>query len=85
MSPGVVCYSSASKRGLLGLAKEESSPSATKQHAVELAAAARDTLGSDWGIGETGVAGPTKNSRGIQPGVTAVWSPAPAPVRQGTL
>ena len=30
------------------------------------------TLGSDWGIGETGVAGPTKNSRGIQPGVTAV-------------
>ena len=77
----MVCYSSASKRGLLGLAKEESSPSATKQHAVELAAAARDTLGSDWGIGETGVAGPTKNSRGIQPGVTAVWSPAPAPVR----
>lgn len=69
---GVVCYSSAAKTTLLGLDKQASSPSATTAHAVELAAAARATLSTDWGIGETGVAGPTKNSRGIQPGVTAL-------------
>ena len=71
-SGGVVCYSSAAKSTLLGLEKQAASPSATTAHAVELAAAARLTLSTDWGIGETGVAGPTKNSRGIQPGVTAL-------------
>ena len=31
--------------------------SATAHHAIELADAARAVLGTDWGIGETGVAG----------------------------
>ena len=75
---GMVVYSSQSKHTLLGLEKAASSPSATKQHALELAAAARTTLGTDWGVGETGVAGPTKNSRGIQPGVTAIAVVGPA-------
>ena len=46
--------------------------SATKQHAIELATAARTTMGTDWGIGETGVAGPTPNSRGVVAGVSAL-------------
>jgi PncC family amidohydrolase len=54
---GVVCYSSQSKFKLLGLDRTASAPSATKQHAIELADAARTVLGTEWGIGETGVAG----------------------------
>ena len=51
---------------------QSASQSATPTHAIELAAAARSTLGTDWGIGETGVAGPGNNSRGVVPGVTAL-------------
>ena len=39
---------------------------------VQLARAARIALGSEWGVGETGVAGPTPNSRGVSPGVCAI-------------
>ena len=34
--------------------------------------AVRERLSADWGIGETGVAGPGKNSRGVAPGVCAI-------------
>ena len=61
---GVVCYTSASKRNLLSIRKD-AARSATTQHALELADGARLTLGADWGIGETGVAGPSANSRGV--------------------
>jgi nicotinamide-nucleotide amidase len=54
---GVVCYSSQSKFKLLGVDKTACAPSATAHHAIELADAARAVLGTDWGIGETGVAG----------------------------
>ena len=67
---GAVCYSAESKKRLLGF--EPSKPTATEPHAKELAAAVRKLLGADWGIGETGVAGPGKNSRGIAPGVCAL-------------
>jgi hypothetical protein len=50
----------------------KSRPTATEPHAYELAAAVRARLGSDWAIGETGVAGPAPNARGIAPGVCAI-------------
>lgn len=67
---GVVCYSPQSKEALLGL--KPRMPTATEAHALELALAARERLGADWGLGETGVAGPGKNSRGCNPGVCAI-------------
>ena len=65
-----VCYTAASKHTLLGLTPAK--PTATEAHAKELAMAVRERLSADWGIGETGVAGPGKNSRGVAPGVCAI-------------
>ena len=67
---GAVCYTAASKQTLLGLTPAK--PTATEAHAKELAMAVRERLSADWGIGETGVAGPGKNSRGVAPGVCAI-------------
>lgn len=67
---GVVCYSALAKERLLGLASKKLT--ATEAHALELAHAARATLDAVWGLGETGVAGPDKNSRGCSPGVCAI-------------
>lgn len=69
---GVVTYTEASKTDLIGVDASKSRPTATEPHAYELAAAVRAKLGSDWAIGETGVAGPAPNSRGIAPGVCAI-------------
>ena len=69
---GVVCYTKTAKAALLGLKAETSKPTSTEPHAAELAHAVREKLGADWGIGETGVAGPAPNSRGIAPGVCAI-------------
>jgi len=66
----VVCYSSESKRQLLCL--EKSHFTATEPHALDIARAAQGKLDSDWAIGESGVAGPTPNSRGVAPGVCAL-------------
>ena len=74
---GVVCYTKASKQQLLGIAPESSKPTSTEPHARELAMAAQTILAADWAIGETGVAGPTPNSRGIQPGVSALAACGP--------
>ena len=59
---GVVCYSAHSKEALLALATK--APTATEAHALAMAAAARRRLGSDWGLGETGVAGKELARRG---------------------
>ena len=67
---GAVCYTAASKLALLGQAPAK--PTATEAHAKELAMAVRERLSADWGIGETGVVGPGKNSRGVAPGVCAI-------------
>lgn len=52
---GVVVYSKEAKQTLLGLDATQSRPTSTEPHAVELAEAARATIGSEWAIGETGV------------------------------
>ena len=53
---GVVAYSKSAKSALLGVDEPHSKPTATEPHALELAIAVREKLGSDWGVGETGVA-----------------------------
>ena len=45
---------------------------ATEAHALALARAVRTRLGADWGIGETGAAGPTGNRYGDPPGHTCI-------------
>jgi PncC family amidohydrolase len=80
---GVVCYSPQSKAALLGL--KPKTPTATEAHALELALAARERLGADWGLGETGVAGPSQNSRGVNPGVCAIAVVGPNGYRKATM
>ena len=67
---GVICYSKASKGRFLGLSDEQQSAarSATEAHALMLAEAVREANGTDWGVGETGVAGPGPSARGIAAG-----------------
>lgn len=67
-----VCYTKDAKQELLRIDQLQSKPTSTEPHAIELASAAREILGADWGVGETGVAGPAPNSRGIAPGVSAL-------------
>ena len=50
---------------------------ATQAHALDLARAARKRLGADWGIGETGAAGPTGNRYGDPPGHSALGVSGP--------
>ena len=69
---GVVGYSKAAKQTFLGLDPDASQPTSTEPHAIELAEACRAKLQTEWGIGETGVAGPRPNSRGISPGACAL-------------
>ena len=69
---GVVAYTKAAKQVFLSLPPDGSRPTSTEPHARELAKAACMALQADWGIGETGVAGPTANARGVSPGVCAV-------------
>ena len=82
----VTSYTKQSKKALLGLDEGSSKPTATEPHAVELASAVRDVLKAEWAIGETGVAGPAPNSRGIAPGVCALAVVGPdGLVRRRTL
>ena len=50
----------------------------TEAHALRLAAAVRDRLGTTWGIGETGATGPTGNRYGDPPGHSCVAATGPS-------
>ena len=67
---GGVVYAGASKQILMGLsdAAMAEARASTEAHALHLARAARARLEADWGIGETGAAGPTGNRYGDPPG-----------------
>ena len=67
---GVICYSKASKARVLALtdAQQAAARSATEPHALMLAEAVRSVNGTDWGVGETGVAGPGPSARGVNAG-----------------
>ena len=71
---GGVVYTGASKQTLTAVPDEamREARAATETHALHLARAARRRLGTDWGIGETGAAGPSGNRYGDPPGHTCV-------------
>lgn len=71
---GGAVYTSESKQILMGLSDEALAEerAATETHALHLARAAKVRLGADWGIGETGAAGPTGNRYGDPPGHTCI-------------
>lgn len=63
---GAAVYTSDAKRLLLGLTDEDFAlaRAATETHARVLARRCRERLAADWGLGETGAAGPTGNRYG---------------------
>jgi PncC family amidohydrolase len=71
---GGVVYTGDAKRTLMAMSDEvmAAARASTETHALHLARAARDRLGSDWGIGETGAAGPTENRYGDPPGHSCI-------------
>jgi nicotinamide-nucleotide amidase len=71
---GGVVYTSDSKQLLIGMTDEAmaAARAATETHARHLAEAARARLEADWGIGETGAAGPTGNRYGDPPGHSCI-------------
>ncbi len=76
---GGACYTGDSKQILMGVSSEamQEARAATETHALHLARAARKRLGADWGIGETGAAGPTGNRYGDPPGHTCIGIAGP--------
>lgn len=67
---GGVVYTGVSKQTLMGVsdAAMADARAATEAHALHLADAARARMGSVWGVGETGAAGPSGNRYGDPPG-----------------
>lgn len=86
---GAVVYTRTSRATLLGIresALEGIRPS-TEAYARLLARSARDRLGTNWAIGETGATGPTGNRYGDAPGhaCLAVCGPSEAAEASRTL
>ena len=79
---GAVVYTRDAKTGLLKLtdAALDEYRSASEPHALVLARAAHDVLGTDWGIAETGAAGPTGNRYGDAAGHVCVAVVGPAQI-----
>jgi nicotinamide-nucleotide amidase len=76
---GGVVYTGASKQILMAVSEAAMAEAraATEAHALHLARAARARLDADWGIGETGAAGPTGNRYGDPPGHTCIGIAGP--------
>ncbi|MGD8808598.1 MAG: CinA family protein [Gammaproteobacteria bacterium] len=71
---GAVVYTREAKQRLAGVtdADIEKERAATETHALVLARSIRDRMEADWGIGETGAAGPTGNRYGDAAGHTCI-------------
>ena len=84
---GGAVYTSDAKQILMGVSDEALAEerAATEVHALHLARAAKDRLGADWGIGETGAAGPTGNRYGDPPGHTCIGVVGPNVERAITI
>ena len=84
---GGVIYTMAAREHLLRLGKAELEGirSSSEPYALLLARTVRERLGADWGVGETGAAGPTGNRYGDAPGHTCIAVAGPAGERVITL
>lgn len=71
---GGVVYTGDAKQMLMAVTDDAMAEAraATETHALHLARSARERLEADWGIGETGAAGPTGNRYGDAPGHTCL-------------
>ena len=71
---GGVIYTAKARMALLGLRREDvvGIRSSSEPYALLLARTARENLGADWGLSETGAAGPTGNPYGDAAGHTCV-------------
>jgi len=71
---GAVVYTGKARMRLLGLTREAVAGmrSSSEPYALLLARTARENFGADWGLSETGAAGPTGNSYGDAPGHTCL-------------
>ncbi|KCZ89974.1 CinA family protein [Hyphomonas johnsonii] len=71
---GGVIYAPAAFKGLLGLGRDDIAGmrSSTEPYALLLARTIRGKLGADWGLSETGAAGPEGNGYGDAAGHTCV-------------
>ena len=83
---GGVIYTAAARRALLGidLAAMPGMRSASEPYAALLARTLREKLGTDWGLAETGAAGPTGNRYGDAAGHSC-FAVAGPDARSGTL
>lgn len=79
---GAVVYTRPAKTELLGIpdAILDKYRSASEPHALEMARAARQRLGADWGLAETGAAGPSGNSYGDAAGHVCVAIAGPVEI-----
>src|SRR3984885_7675955 len=71
---GAVVYTGKARMALMGLRREDvvGIRSSSEPYAVLLARTVRENLGADWGLSETGAAGPTGNPYGEAAGHTCV-------------
>jgi nicotinamide-nucleotide amidase len=77
---GSVVYTRTSRTALLDIPESalEGIRASTEQYALLLARSARQQLGTDWGIGETGATGPTGNRYGDAPGHACIGISGPS-------
>ena len=77
---GAVVYTGKARMALVGLTREDVAGvrSSSEPYALLLARTVRENLGADWGLSETGAAGPTGNPYGDAAGHTCVAVSGPA-------
>jgi PncC family amidohydrolase len=77
---GGVIYTRKAQVGLMGIKREDMAGmrSSSEPYALLLARRVRENLGADWGVSETGAAGPTGNGYGDAAGHTCVAVAGPA-------
>ncbi len=76
---GAVAYTRAAKERFVSITLDDykQARAATEKHAITLAQRIRAQLGTTWGIGETGAAGPSGNSYGDPAGHTCLGVAGP--------
>ena len=84
---GAVVYTRQSRRALLQLAEQslEGVRPSSEPYALLLAKGVRDSLGTNWAIGETGATGPTGNRYGDLPGHSCIAVIGPSGERAITV